>query len=112
MSRHKLNLSDKIWILTRQARCAMCMRPLYNSANAVVDYHHINELEISGDDSLDNIVAVHRACHKILTGGTPATSLGSSKHRIAKVKRLEKRRLGGETKKKRKIPSRPMRRPS
>lgn len=47
---------------------------------------HIHELALGGRDHPENCVYSHKACHAIVTNGTPATSAGSSKNRIAKTK--------------------------
>jgi hypothetical protein len=109
--RRRLSDRQKTEIIMRQlGNCWRCGESML--AEQIIAYHHINELEISGDDSIENIVAVHQhPCHDILTNGTGATTLNSSKHRIAKAKRLERLRLGtAPEKRKKKWPSRPMRR--
>lgn len=84
--RRRLNLTDKVEILAIQAICPKCDKPLGQVKG--IDWHHPNELEISGDDSNANRVAMHHDCHAIVTNGTKATSAGSSKHKVAKVRRL------------------------
>lgn len=49
---------------------------------------HIHELKLGGQDAPFNCRYSCKECHSKITNGTKATSAGSSKHRIAKVKRL------------------------
>lgn len=69
-----------------------------------IEREHLNELEISRDDSIANQQLWRKhPCSHLKTNGTKVTTLGSSKHVIAKMKRLT-----GQTKQgpKRKIQSR------
>lgn len=85
--RKRLSMAEKIEILARQAICPACKEPL--GSPACIEWHHPNELAISGDDSIENRVAMHKQpCHHIVTNGTKATTAGSSKHKVAKVDRL------------------------
>jgi hypothetical protein len=80
-----------------------CRQPITDPDN--ICREHLNELEISGDDSVGNQQLWHKhPCSHVKTNGGPNTTLGSSKHIIAKA-----RRMNGETKvrPKRKWPSRP-----
>lgn len=65
---------------------------------------HLHEIKLGGADQPYNCRYSCAECHKKITNGNKATSAGSSKHKIAKVKRIL-----GLTKNKpaRKIPSRP-----
>ena len=56
---------------------------------------HIHEFELGGSDTPANCRYSARECHKVITNGTKATSAGSSKHRIAKAKRIAR---GGKRK--------------
>jgi hypothetical protein len=82
--------------------CHRCREPIRRAENA--EREHLHEIELGGADDTDNCRYSHSHCHAKITNGPPATSAGSSKQRIAKVKRLR-----GETKQrpKQKIPSRP-----
>ena len=65
---------------------------------------HFHELALGGKDEISNCFFSHKSCHNFVTNGGPATSAGSSKHRIAKTKRIA---AGGRKRKGRAIPSRP-----
>lgn len=80
--------------------CYRCHAPLFTSivdekqriisATKVekIDREHITEIALGGVDSPANCAYSHASCHSIITNGSKATSAGSSKQRIAKVKRL------------------------
>ena len=93
MNRHQMtprrqpNLTEQVAILRRQALCGCgCGEPL---AEHVIDYHHQQERALGGADAADNWIAVIKTpCHDRLTNGTKATTAGSSKHKIARVRRL------------------------
>ncbi len=89
LSRRRLTLADQVTILARQAKCPKCGQPLGNVKG--IDWHHPNELAISKDDSVENRSGMHKDCHAVVTNGTKATSAGSSKHKVAKVRRLVKK---------------------
>jgi hypothetical protein len=55
-----------------------------------VTFDHIGERAITGDDSEENYRPICKACDKIKTNGFPATTAGSSKGKIAKVRRITK----------------------
>lgn len=61
--------------------------------NLEPEREHLHEYALNGPDEPGNCRYGCAPCHSIITNGTKATSAGSSKHRIAKVKRLR-----GETK--------------
>lgn len=70
---------------------------------------HLHEYALGGPDEPANCRYGCSECHAIITNGTKATSAGSSKQRIAKVKRLINPRKSKHPmpKSKRKMPSRP-----
>ncbi len=61
-----------------------------------IEREHYLEIALGGKDEPANCLYSHAACHKRITNGTKATSAGSSKHRIAKVKRIQ---AGGKKRK-------------
>jgi len=71
-------------VLLSQAWCAKCGKPL----NGDVEWNHALAHAIGGSDGPENIEAIHTDCHKIETNGTKATTAGSTKQVVAKVKRL------------------------
>ncbi len=92
--------------------CFRCGVPFYTPApdggmwnlTDDIEREHIHEIALGGPDTPKNCRYSCGPCHDRVTNGTKATSAGSSKQRIAKVKRLR-----GETctRPSRKIPSRP-----
>lgn len=76
-------------------RCFRCGEPItFEQLRAgKIEKEHLHELELGGADMPENCRYSHKDCHAVITNGTPATSAGSSKHRIAKAtnpKRIEK----------------------
>lgn len=107
MSRKRFNEKDVIETLAWQGwfvSCFRCARPFLEQVvqsgtsgmfkwNAIPEREHIHEIALGGDDAPNNCRYSCKECHAVVTNGTKATSAGSSKHKIAKV-----RRLRGETK--------------
>jgi hypothetical protein len=76
--------------------CGKCKALIEDPDN--IEREHLNELEISDDDSVGNQQLWHkRPCSHVKTNGGPATTLGSSKHVIAKARRLERADRAEET---------------
>ena len=61
-----------------------------------IQKEHLHPIAMDGPDTPENCRLSHNACHKIETNGNGATTAGSSKHQIAKTKRVEKARLEEE----------------
>ncbi len=104
MTRRRATEGQVLKVLLGQGAVIPCFR--CRTAFVVgekIEREHVLELALGGSDEPENWRYSHLDCHKIITNGSKATSAGSSKHRIAKV-----RRLRGENKPriKRKIPSR------
>lgn len=57
---------------------------------------HILEIALYGDDAPHNCAYSHGVCHAVVSNGTKSTTAGSSKQRIAKVKRIQ---AGGKKRK-------------
>lgn len=58
-----------------------------------IEREHLVEIALGGENTPENAAYSHgqrsaQRCHGIVTNGNGATSAGSSKHRIAKVKRI------------------------
>lgn len=66
--------------------CYRCRQPL--EPHQLIEREHLTEYAIGGSDEPCNAAYSHTACHAIVTNGTPATTAGSSKQRIAKAKRI------------------------
>ncbi len=113
--RRRLSVTDKLSIMARQSTCPLCGERL--GALDDVDFDHVQALALGGADTIDNLRAVHRFCHRAKTSGTKATTAGSDIQVIAKGKRIRRdeeefrRRLlakdAGEPKPKSKWQSRP-----
>lgn len=83
--RRAITLATKVAVLLQQARCAKCNGTLGTD----VEWNHVLAHALGGGDGPDNIEAIHKACHKTETNGTRATTAGSTKQVVAKVKRLQ-----------------------
>lgn len=92
--RRRWTLKDRLEILVRQAYCPKCGGKLGELKG--LEWHHQHELALGGADEPENVVALHKDCHAIVTNGPGATSAGSSKHKIAKARRLSADPPGGE----------------
>jgi 5-methylcytosine-specific restriction endonuclease McrA len=79
---------QKAEILVQQARCRSCGERLVTLKNT--DFHHVHEYALGGKTEVANAQALCKECHSFETNGTKATSYGSSKHEVAKLKRLAK----------------------
>lgn len=98
MSRKRFSESMVIETLARQGFPVECYRChdlvcVYDGKNVFwfggpIEREHVTEISLGGADDPSNCVYSHKACHKIITNGTKATSAGSSKHRKAKVDRI------------------------
>lgn len=87
--RRKLTTLDKLKVVVAQARCPLCNERLGDIEG--LDFDHSTPLALGGADTVENLQAVHRACHKVKTAGPAATAAGGDAHKIAKTRRLAKR---------------------
>ena len=71
----------------QRVRCYRCGLPF--TPEDKIQREHVTELALGGEDTPVNCAYSHTECHDIITNGTKATTAGSSKQRIAKVKRLQ-----------------------
>jgi hypothetical protein len=96
MPRRALSQENFVRMLLAQGAvipCGCCKKPITDAKN--IRREHLNEYKISDDDSVGNQQLWHAyPCSHKKTNGTKATTLGSSKHIIAKAKRLEAEHLG------------------
>lgn len=98
MARKKFSEREVIETLAWQGvfvTCFRCGKPFLTvPANGKLiwvrnpEREHIHEIALGGADAPFNCRFSCDGCHKIQTNGTKATSVGSSKQRIAKVRRL------------------------
>lgn len=63
--------------------CYRCKKPL--EPGQAIEREHLTEIAIGGADEPCNTAYSHKECHATVTNGTPATTAGSSKQRIAKA---------------------------
>lgn len=88
MERRRLTLTEKLAIMTRQARCPVCGEKLGRLEDC--EFDHEIALARGGEDSLTNLRAIHAVpCHLTKTSGTKATTRGSDIHEIAKERRVK-----------------------
>src|SRR4051812_44138753 len=120
MSRKRFSETEVILTLAWQGiivTCFRCGAPFFTPAPTggmfnltdKIEREHLHEYELGGADAPFNCRYSCQACHKVITNGTKATSAGSSKQRIAKVKRILADKPSKHPMKSsgRKIPSRP-----
>jgi len=77
-------------------RCFRCNAPFYTPSpdggmfnlSDKIEREHLHEVGLDGPDIPANCRYSCGPCHLVVTNGTKATSAGSSKQRIAKIKRL------------------------
>lgn len=89
MSRRRLSEREVIAVLLQQGaviRCPRCKELLISAGD--IEREHFHELALGGRDEVANCFYSHGACHAVVTNGTPATTAGSSKHKIAKTARM------------------------
>lgn len=77
------------------ATCFRCGKPFFTPSTTENLWHvlpmereHLHEYKLGGDDKPYNCRYSCKECHAKITNGTKATTAGSSKHRIAKTKRI------------------------
>ncbi len=89
MSRKRFTEAQVIETLYRSGLaipCYRCRHPLYPGTK--IEREHILEIALGGKDEPANCAYSHKLCHDFITNGSKATTAGSSKQRIAKLKRL------------------------
>lgn len=114
MSRKRFSERDVMESLIRQGVSVFCYRckreiSATECRAGMMEREHLIEIALGGPDAPTNCVYSHKSCHAIVTNGTKATTAGSSKQRIAKVRRLRNPKPSRHpmSKSNRKIPSRP-----
>ena len=114
MSRKRFTEREVIETLIRQGvtiGCYRCKRifEALECRDRTIEREHLSEIALGGFDGPTNCVYSHRDCHAKITNGTKATTAGSSKQRIAKVRRLQNPRKSKRPMQKshRKLQSRP-----
>jgi formate-dependent nitrite reductase cytochrome c552 subunit len=108
MTRRAMKEAEVFEILLAQGaviECAVpwCRRLIKSRTDCQRDHYHA--LKLGGEDVPSNMQYICLDCHKLKTNGTKATTAGSDKARIAKVKRITS---GGRKRRGRKITGRPL----
>jgi hypothetical protein len=85
-NRKHWSVADKLNVLVRQATCPLCGKKIGRLVDC--DFDHETALVLGGGDSIDNLRAVHRDCHKVKTFGNGATTAGGDIHAMAHGRRL------------------------
>lgn len=101
MTRKRFSERQVIEALIRTGHRIYCFRskePITLETVGLLEREHVTPLALGGADDPSNAAYSLKAAHKVQTNGTKATSYGSDRHAIAKV-----RRLRGELKPKRKV---------
>jgi hypothetical protein len=93
MSRRRFTEREVLESLIRQGAVIPCKRcriafTLEDIPN--IEREHIHEVALGGPDIPGNCAYSHGACHSTVTNGTPATTAGSSRNRIAKATQPER----------------------
>ena len=91
MTRRRLTERQVLTVMLSQGAilpCYRCRIALTPEDALQAEREHLTPLALGGEDTPDNCRYSHRGCHKKQTNGTAATSYGSDKHAIAKVRRL------------------------
>ncbi len=95
MSRKRFSESQVIETLYRsglEIPCFRCRMPLIPGQK--IEREHVLEIALGGKDEPDNCAYSHKWCHFAITNGTKATTAGSSKQRVAKVRRIVAKATG------------------
>ena len=103
MGRKRFSESEVIETLAWQGvivRCFRCKAPFFTPApdgglfnlTDKIEREHLHEVALDGPDIPKNCRYSCSACHSIITNGTKATTAGSSKQRIAKIRRIQRPR--------------------
>lgn len=94
MSRKRFSEREVIETLWHQGvtvPCYRCKNPIRPGEK--LNREHLDELALGGQDAPGNCAYSHKLCHDVVTNGTKATTAGSSKHKIAKSKRIAKGKM-------------------
>lgn len=86
MARRRFSEREVIATLIHQGFALRCFRcgELFSHADKI-EREHLHELKLGGADDPSNCRYSHKDCHAVVTNGAPATTAGSSRHRIAKA---------------------------
>ena len=96
MRRKRFTEREVIETLIRQGACVRCYRTgKVISVGDVprLEREHYIELALGGKDDPTNCLYSLKEAHAVVTNGTKATTAGSSKHKVAKDRRLRMAKL-------------------
>lgn len=89
MTRRRFTEREVIECLIRQGAvipCKRCRAALKLEDVRSTEREHLHEIALDGPDTVENCGYSHGLCHSVQTNGTPSTTAGSSKNRIAKTR--------------------------
>lgn len=66
--------------------CHVCSQPIF--PGQPIDWDHYKPLALGGSHSYENLMPLHRDCHRKKTRGTGATTAGSDIGKISKERRI------------------------
>lgn len=90
MTRKRFSESEVIHTLMHQGTLIWCYRcKVRFELNDKIEREHLVEVALGGADIPFNCAYSHASCHAKITNGSKATTAGSSKQRIAKVRRIQ-----------------------
>lgn len=96
MTRRRFSEREVIATLIHQGvevRCYRTKEPITLESVKRLEREHVHEVGLGGADEPENCRYSLSEAHAIVTNGTKATSAGSSKHKVAKDRRLKVARL-------------------
>lgn len=73
---------ETLYLRGVEVTCFRCGQPLRPTQK--IEREHIVEIALGGADEPSNCAYSHKDCHHVVTNGSPSTTAGSSKNRIAK----------------------------
>jgi hypothetical protein len=84
----EIEVIETLLIQGETIRCFRCKEPLTleDVRTKNIQKEHLHEHALDGPDKPFNCRFSHKPCHSIITNGTPATTAGSSQHRLAKTR--------------------------
>jgi len=91
MARRRFTEREVIETLIRQGADIRCYRthtPITVDDVPRLEREHFHELALGGSDDPSNCMYSLKEAHAVVTNGTKATTAGSSKHKVAKDRRL------------------------
>ncbi len=85
-TRTHIPLKTKLAAMCLRFTCPVCGKKLGPLDG--LDWDHVQPVALGGTNDPENLQPLHKACHRLKTSGSKATSYGSDVFNIAKTKRL------------------------